>query len=106
MSTAIGNEKHLIKRYEVELFNRDFEDCISRRLVRTLSDEETAALTGLVKNLSHHGVEKQTSTTIALRVVSNFNLDSNHRGVSYNDILPKAPNSLVSLQRLVQRRGR
>ena len=32
-----------------------------------------------------------------LTVVSNSLLDNNNSGCSYNDILPKGPNSLVSL---------
>ena len=56
-----------------------------------------AAWRGPVNYISHHGVEKPTSTTTALRIVSNSSLDNNNQGLSYNDILPKGPNSLVPL---------
>ena len=97
IAMAAGNEKRLIKRGEVEAYNKELKDYIDRGVIRKLSEEEMAAWTGPVNYISHHGVEKPASTTTALRVVSNSSLDNNHQGISYNDILPKGPNSLVPL---------
>ena len=44
-----------------------------------------------------HGVPKPGLVTTFLRVVSNSSLDNNNSGLSYNDILPKGPNSLTPL---------
>ena len=47
--------------------------------------------------MSHHGVPKPRSTATTLRVVCNSSLDNDNCGVSYNDLLPKGPNTLVPL---------
>ena len=59
--------------------------------VRKLSEEEMAGWTGHVYYIMHHGVAKLSSTTTALRVVSNSSLN----------ILPKGPNSLVLLLKML-----
>ena len=50
-----------------------------------------------VNYVSHHSVPKPRSTTTAFRVVCNSSLDNNNHGVSFNDLLPKGPNTLVPL---------
>ena len=47
--------------------------------------------------VSHYGVPRPRSSTTVLRVVCNSSLDNNNCGVSYNDLLPKGPNTLVPL---------
>ena len=47
--------------------------------------------------ISIHDVPKPSSKSTALRIVSNSSLNNGNRGLSYNDCLPKGPNSLVPL---------
>merc|ERR1712059_166757 len=86
-----------MKRGEVDEYNQELNDYINRGVIRKLLDEEMAAWAGPVNYISHHGVEKPSSTTTALRIVSNSSLDYNNKGLSYNDILPKGPNSFLPL---------
>ena len=42
-------------------------------------------------------MSKPSSRTTKVRIISNSSLSNNNSGVSYNDMLPKGPNSLVPL---------
>ena len=52
---------------------------------------------GPINYISHHDVPKLALISTKLRIVSNSSLSNNNSGVSYNDCLPKGPNSLVPL---------
>ena len=66
-------------------------------MYRQISLEEEKTWRGPVNYVSHHGVSKPSSRTTKVRIVSNSSLSNNNSGVSYNDMLPKGPNSLVPL---------
>ena len=67
-------------------------------MLREISDEEMASCSGPFNYISHHGVPKPGSVTTSLRVIYNSSLNNKNSGLSYNDILPKGPNSLCPLQ--------
>ena len=89
-------EKRLISAGEIEAYDKEMEGYVHRGVFKELSEEEMKQWAGIVNYISHHGVPKPGATT-ALRVVSNSSFPNNSSGVSYNDLLPKGPNSLVPL---------
>ena len=94
-------ESKLIKQGGIEAYNQEVEAFVDRGTFVQLSGEEMAdwAKQGKPVNyISHQPVVKEQSATTKLRVVSNSSLINNRsNGLSYNDLLPKGPNSLVSL---------
>ena len=92
-----GLESRLIKKGEMADYNQELRGFVDRGVLRELSPKELEEWSGPVNYISHHGVEKPESVTTKLRVVSNSSLDNNNCGTSYNDCLPKGPNSLVPL---------
>merc|ERR1712215_126382 len=84
-----------MKNGQLEAYNYVMKDYIQRGVFKELSQEEMDNWNKPVNYVSLHGVPKPRSTTTALRVVCNSSLDNNNRGVSYNDLLPKGPNTLV-----------
>ena len=72
-------------------------DYIGRGTFREISLEEQKTWRGPVNYIAHHGVSKPSSKTTKVRIVSNSSLSNNNSGVSYNNMLPKGPNSLVPL---------
>ena len=62
-----------------------------------ISKEEQKLWRGPVNYVSHHGVLKPSSRTTNVWIISNSSLSNNNSGVSYNNMLPKGPNSLVPL---------
>lgn len=83
---------HLTKVYKFEL-----QDFLYRGALGELPKNELEAWTGLRKYISHLCVLKPGSTTTKLRVISNSILDKNNFGLSFNDCLPKGPNTLVTV---------
>ena len=97
IAIGTGVQLKLIKNGQLEAYNEVIKDYIERGVFKELSQEEMDDWDGPVNYVSHHGVPKPRSTTTALRVVCNSSLDNNNCGVSYNDLLPKGPNTLVPL---------
>ena len=95
-AVAAKLEKRLISAGELEDYNKEMEGYVHRGTFKELSEEEMKRWAGIINYVSHHGVPKPGATT-ALRVVSNSSFPNNSAGVSYNDLLPKGPNSLVPL---------
>ena len=96
---ALGLERKLRKRGQLEAYNKEVKGYVDSGVFRALTQEEmdTWAAEGRAYSyISHHGVEKDGATT-ALRIVANSSLDVNNSGLSLNGLLPKGPNSLVSL---------
>ena len=62
VAMAAGNKKRLMKRGEVDKYNNELGGYIDRGVIRKLSDAEMAAWTGPVNYISHHGVEKPSSS--------------------------------------------
>ena len=85
------------KNGQLAAYNDVMKDCIQRGVFKELLQEEMDNLSKPVNYMSHHGVPKPRSATTALRAVCNSSLDNNNCGVSYNDLLPKGPNTLVPL---------
>ena len=96
IAMAEKQEERLRKAGQLEAYNKEMEGYVHRGVFKELTEEVMQLWTGVVNYISHHGVPKPGATT-ALRVVSNSSLANNSSGVSYNDLLPKGPNSLVSL---------
>ena len=92
-----GVQSKLMKNGQLEAYNKVIKDYIERGVFKELSQEEMDDWNEPVNYISHHGVPKPRSTTTVLRVVCNLSLDNNNRGVSFNDLLPKGPNTLVPL---------
>merc|ERR1712020_326323 len=93
---AEKQEERLRKKGELEAYNKELEGYVHRGTFLELSEEEMRLWGGVVNYVSHHGVAKPGATT-ALRPVVNSSFPNNSSGVSYNDLLPKGPNSLVPL---------
>ena len=96
IAMAEKQEERLKRSGQLEAYNREMEGYVHRGAFKELTEEEMKLWLGVVNYVSHHGVPKPGATT-ALRVVSNSSLANNSTGVSYNDLLPKGPNSLVPL---------
>ena len=94
-------ETRLIRQKRIEAYNQEVKAFVDRCTFVELSKEEMEdwARRGKPFNyISHQPVMKEQSATTKLRVVSNSSLINNRsNGLSYNDLLPKGPNSLVSL---------
>ena len=90
-------QKKLKKNGQLAAYNDVVKDYIQRGVFKELSQEEMDNWSKPVNYMSHHGVPKPKSTTTVLRVVCNSSLDNNNCGVSYYDLLPKGPNTLVPL---------
>ena len=88
-------EERLIRTNKLEEYNTQLLNYLDRGVIGEISREELDSWSGPFNYISHHGVEKLSSTTTKLRVVSNSSLKNN--GLSYNDLLPKGPNSLTPL---------
>ena len=103
---ALGLEKRLKIRNELDEYNCEMAGFVARGVLRQISGEEMSKWEGPINYVSHHGVAKPGSASTKLRIVSNSSLNNNNNGLSYNDCLPKGPNSLVPLlQALVTWRG-
>ena len=92
-------EKKLISQEKIEAYNQEMQNFVDRGIFVELSREEMDEWPRQgkpVNYISHQGVENPKSATTKLRVVSNSSLVNNN-GLSYNDLLPKGPNSMVSL---------
>ena len=96
IAMAEKQEERLKKAGQLEAYNKEIEGYVHRGVFRELTEVEMQLWLGAVNYISHHGVPKPGATT-ALRVVSNSSLANNSTGVSYNDLLPKGPNSLIPL---------
>ena len=70
---------------------------IERKVFVELEEDEMKSWDGPINYISHHDVPKPASISTKLRIVSNSSLNNNNSGTSYNDCLPKGPNSLVPL---------
>ena len=91
-------EDCLVRDGQLEEYNSQIQDYLERNVIESISVEEQDAWQkqgSPLNYLSYHGVEKLTSATTKLRVVSNSSLKNNM--TSYNDIFPKGPNSLTPL---------
>ena len=97
---ASGLEKRLVKSDQLSSYNEQFEDYIKRGVLVPVTKQEIQDYKddgGFVNYVGHHGVEKETSTTTPLRMVSNSALKNCNTGPSVNDLWPKGPNSLSNL---------
>ena len=92
-----GVEKRLHKWGRRTEYDDEMQGYLERGAFVKLTQQEIDEWTGPVNYISHHGVVKETSSTIKLRIVSNSSLNNNNQGLSLNDCLPKGPNSLVPL---------
>merc|ERR1711867_4753 len=90
-------QSKLIKNGQLEAYNDIAKDYIERGVFKELSQDEMDDWSKPVNYVSHHGVPKPRSTTTALRVACDSSLDNNDSGISFNDLLPKRPNTLVPL---------
>ena len=90
-------EERLERHGELDAYNDEMRGYLERGMFREISPEELKARNGPVKYIAHHGVRKPYSNTSKVRIISNSSLSNNNSGVSYNNMLPKGPNSLVPL---------
>ena len=89
-------EARLKKKGQLEEYNEEMRGYLERGTFREIGEEEMAAWDGPINYIAHHGVPKPASKTTRVRIVSNSSL-ANRNNVSYNDLLPKGPNSLIPL---------
>ena len=93
---AISTERRLNKSSETTAkYNEVFNDLIKREVIQPLSDDEINNYSGPVFYTSHHEVYKETSTSTPVCIVMNSSLK--YKGISFNDILMKGPNTLTDL---------
>ena len=90
-------EERLERHGELDAYNDEMRGYLERGTFREISPEELKDWKGPVNYIAHHGVRKPSSKTTKVRIVSNSSLSNKNSGVSYNDMLPKGPNSLVPL---------
>ena len=86
-----------MKNGQLEAYNDVMRDYIERGVLKELSQEEMDDWNEPVNFVPHHGIPKPRLTTTTLRVDCNSSLGNNNRCVSYNDLLPKVPKTLVLL---------
>ena len=70
---------------------------LTQGCIHEISKTELDSWKGGVNYISHHGVVKDTSTTMPLRIGSNSSLINNKSGYSYNSLLAMGPNSISPL---------
>ena len=90
-------ESRLLKKGILEEYNKEMRGYIERKVFVELEEDEMKSWDGPINYISHHDVLKPASISTKLRIVSNSSLNNNNSGTSYNDCLPKGPNSLVPL---------
>ena len=90
-------EARLMKKGMIEDYNKEMQGYLERGTFREISEDEMREWKGAVNYISHHDVPKPSSKSTKLRIVSNSSLPNNNGGLSYNDCLPKGPNSLIPL---------
>ena len=91
-SLAISTENRLIKTGTLPAYNEAFRDLVERGVIEELSEEEKTNYKGPVFYTSHHEVYKESSSSTPIRIVMNSSL--NFKGLSFNDILLRGPNTL------------
>ena len=97
---AAGLERKLIKSGHLAAYNEQFQDYIERGVLVPITKQQIQEYKeqgGYINYIGHHGVEKESSTTTPLRIVSNSALKNCNTGPSVNDLWPKGPNSLSNL---------
>ena len=94
-------EKSLKRRNLREDYNEEFKKFLSRGVISEVSKEEIKQYTGPKNYISHHGVLQPWKITTPLRIVSNSSQENN--GSSLNQCIPKGPNCLCDLHKLLLR---
>ena len=92
-------EKSLKRRNMKEAYDEEFKKFIERGVISEVSNEELESYSGPRNYISHHGVLQPWKVTTPLRIVSNSSQENN--GSSLNDTLPKGPNCLCDLHKLL-----
>ena len=92
-------EERLERHGELDAYNDEMRGYLERGMFREISPEELKAWKGPVNYIAHHRVSKPSSKTTKVRIVSKNSLSNINSGVSYNNLLPKVPSSLVPLFR-------
>ena len=88
-------EARLNKKGLLDDFNEEFKRYLKRGTFHNITNEELQAWKGPKNYITLHEVMKPSSRSTALRVILNSLLNNGNRGLSYNDCLPKGPNSSV-----------
>ena len=100
-SQAIGIqrsvENRLRKKGLINKYNEEFSKLIARGTLDEVSAEELSQWEGGVNYVSHHEVEKASSSSTPCRIVSNSALLNKVSGKSLNQILMKGPNCLNNM---------
>ena len=92
-------EQSLKKRGLLDAYLAEFKKFLERKVISEVSMEELNSYDGPVNYISHHAVLQPWKVTTPLRIVSNSSQDN--RGHSLNSCLPKGPNSLRDLYKLL-----
>ena len=101
LKRAQSLEKSLTRRKLRESYDEEFKKFIERGVISEVSKDELDSYSGPRNFISHHGVEQPWKITTPLRIVSNSSQENN--GSSLNECLPKGPNCLSNLFRLLVR---
>ena len=94
-------EQSLKRRGLSEAYNTEFKKFLERGVIAEVSQPELDSYSGPVNYISHHGVLQPRKVTTPLRIVSNSSQDN--RGHSLNSCIPKGPNSLCDMYKLIHR---
>ena len=99
LKRAISLEKSLTRRKLREDYNDAFQKHIERGAFGEVTQDEVDSYEGPINFISHHGVLQPQKITTPLRLVSNSSQENN--GTCLNDCLPKGPNCLCDLFKLL-----
>ena len=91
---TLKQEDRLIREGKGDQYNEQFDDFVRRGVFRELTREEQEQYTGKAFYVTHHAVFKEGSSSTPMRLVTNSSLK--FKGLSFNDILEKGPNTLNS----------
>ena len=90
-------ERKLNKTNGLSAYNKEFDNFISRGVIRKVSDVEIKVWKDEgkpINYISHHSVDRPDKATTKKRIVSNSSLANSGTGPSVNQLWPKGPNPL------------
>ena len=100
VSMAKGLERKLVKKKQLEDYNKVFKEYVDRKVLVPVSAQEIKDWQesgGKIHYISHHGVVNDNSASTPLRLVANSAVKNCSTGPSANDMWPKGPNSINNL---------
>ena len=103
---ATSVEKSLEKKKMTAHYNEVFQDTIDRGALTEVTVQEINDWKdkgGKVHYIGHHPVYKMSSKTTPVRMVSDSALKNNYIGPSLNNCMPKPPNSINNLLKVLLR---